>query len=407
MKNSLIALLLIATGSAFAFSPVVEETLYQEFKESIESGKATAKAFVSIDEQKLFVDALEDSLVEQVTPENLAQLEDPAQLLFSLTERLRFGILSLRFKTSVTLDTLLVADVLAEIQKPDAETRIIYIIAAQEKLLESAGHSDIIALAKLHAKYADIAHTVDLDTEMQAELVTDLYFNTPDASTYMEGEYATSVKIFMFCRQNRLYPCLMVMKNIKGEPHRNADGTLWTHQVLASAVTGLPSYQRNGNTPAGVMTIDSVMPVADAQTSFGKFRRMMLNFVPKSKDEVLHKSLIPQSSWDNDWWTPTIAARDIGRNLFRIHGSGRINKDPNTPYFPFNRTHGCIANRENTYNGVTYVDQRVLLDSIMQAMELEPKFVNEPKIKGILYLMEIEDKADPVSASDLAEFGIK
>lgn len=407
MKIFLSALLFSLAGNALAFSPVVEETLYQEFKESIESGKATAKAFVSIDEQKLFVDALEDSLDEQVTPENLAQLEDPAQILFSLPERLRFGILSLRFKTAATLDTLLVADVMAEIQKPDAETRIIYIIAAQEKLLTAAGHTDMIEVAKLHAKYADIAHSVDLDTEMQAELVTDLYFNTPDSSTYMEGEYATSVKIFMFCRQNRLYPCLMVMKNIKGEPHRNADGTLWTHQVLASAVTGLPSYQRNGNTPAGIMTIDSVMPVADAQTSFGKFRRMMLNFVPKSKDEVLHKSLIPQSSWESDWWTPTIAARDIGRNLFRIHGSGRINKDPNTPYFPFNRTHGCIANRENTYNGVTYVDQRVLLDSIMQAMELEPKYVNEPKIKGILYLMEIEDKADPVSAADLAEFGIK
>lgn len=407
MKIIFSSLLVMLAMNAVAFSPVVEETLYQDMKQSIESGRPFSKSFVSFDEQKLFVDALEDSLFEQVTPAALEQLESPSYLLFSLVERLRLGILNVKYRSAAALDQDLLADLMNEVKKPDVDTKLIYVIAAQEKLLASAGAADLVALAKLNASYNDVARSVDADTEDVAELVTDIYFNTPDVSTYMDGEYATSVKIFMFCRQNRLYPCLMVMKNIKGEPHRNADGNLWSHKVLASAVTGLPSYQRNGNTPAGILTIDSVMPYADSPMSYGKFRRMMLNFVPKSKDEVLYKSLLPKSSWDSDWWSSSTVARDIGRNLFRIHGTGRINKDPNTPYFPFNRTHGCIANRENTYGDVTYVDQRVLLDSIMTAMELEPKFENEPKIKGILYLMEIEDRAEPVALADLDAFGIK
>lgn len=199
----------------------------------------------------------------------------------------------------------------------------------------------------------------------------------------------------------------MVMRNIHGEVVRNADGTIWTHASLASSAKGLPSYTRNGNTPAGIMTIDSVMPVADQQLSFGKFRRMMLNFIPKSKNEVLLKSLMPTSSHDQEWWKTTITARDMGRNLFRIHGTGKINQDPTTPYYPFMRTSGCIAQRENTYNGVTYKDQRDLLDAIMVAMDLQPTYENELKVKGILYLVEIDDKNEAVSAEDLALRGIE
>jgi hypothetical protein len=133
---------------------------------------------------------------------------------------------------------------------------------------------------------------------------------------------------------------------------------------------------------------------------------MILNFVPKSENELLLKSLLPETSHQLGWWKPTVVAREMGRNLFRIHGTGKINPDPKTPYFPFVQTSGCIAQRENTYNGVTYKDQRVLLDTIMKAMELTPNYENEVKVKGILYLFEIDDKDAPVSLADLNQKGI-
>lgn len=410
MKWILSALLLYSSLAFAKLSPVEEENIYLNFQTLIEddSNQKILSSFgLSSDEQSLLVDALWDSLEAKVSKANNNALKSTIPFEFSLAEKLRLAILKLKYRQLTSIDEFLLQELESELRKPETELKIIYILAAHEELLISAGHTNLIELARLHDSYSDVAQQTETDSEIRAEVVTDLYHNTPDITTYMGGEYLKSVKIFMFCRQNRLYPCLMVMRDINGNNVRNSDGTLWSNPALASAVTGLPSYQRNGNTPAGIFTIDSVMPTADQQLSYGKFRRMMLNFIPKSKEETLIKSLIPKSSWDHEWWQATTVARDIGRNLFRIHGSGRINNDPNTPYFPFNRTHGCISQRENTYDGITYKDQRDLLDSIMKAMELRPSYENEPKIKGILYIMELEDKSSPVTLDELNEYGIR
>ena len=403
----LIPVLFLLSFNAFASDSVVEEQIYNFYKSGLHKNSEKNRAIVPITpyEQKLYVDSIEDSLVEKtISPELLSNI---SSVTFKLVEKFRIELIKLQYKESSSIDAEVIAELISELQKPEVEIRLIYIIAVHEKIILEAGSPEIIELAKKNENYRQMDRAYETESELLAEMITDLYFNTPDVTNYMDGEYLKSVRIFMFCRQNRLYPCLMVMKDSYGQPVRGEDGKLWSNGALASAVTGLPSYERNGNTPAGIFTIDSVMPTADQQLSYGKFRRMMLNFVPKSNQEVLLKSLIPKSSWDNDWWSASTVARDIGRNLFRIHGSGRMNTDPNTPYFPYNRTHGCIAQRENTYNGITYKDQRNLLDSIMKAMELTPKYENEPKIKGILYIVEIEDKSEAVSLADLKSFGIE
>lgn len=317
------------------------------------------------------------------------------------------AILRLKYNRAPGLPADLEAELLNILLSPVVETRIIYTIAAYEAELLAAGHEKIIAYAKNHLAYFDISEDEIRRKDITNDMVTDLFYHTPDVTTYMNGEYVKSVKIFMFCRDNRLYPCLMTMRNVHGEIVRNEDGSIWTHPALASSARGLPSYTRNGNTPAGILTIDSVMPSADQQISFGKFRRMILNFIPKSRDEVLLKSLLPTSSHQEDWWKPTVVARDAGRNLFRIHGTGKLNNDPLTPYYPFMRTSGCIAQRENAYPEMTYKDQRELLDDIMTAMDMVPNYQNEVKVKGILYLVDLDDKNAPVLAEDLALRGIE
>lgn len=406
MKWLFILFLLPSISQAQTF---LEEKIYLEFKQEIELTSDTKSISPGLApfEQSLFVDALWDALEEGVTSNKIDKLRNTQIFTLTLVERLRLGILRLKYREATSFAEELEAELLNELRKLEPEKRIIYIIAAHEELLRNFKEDAVVEAAKLHPSYLDISEQGESQSEVDAEVVTDLYFNTPDITTYMGGEYVKSMKLFMFCRQNRLYPCVMIMRDSNGKDVRNADGTLWNHPALASAVTGLPSYQRNGNTPAGIFTIDSVMPVADQQLSYGKFRRMMLNFIPSSNDEALIKSLLPKSSWDHEWWKSTIAARDIGRNLFRIHGSGRLNTDPNTPYYPLMRTHGCISQRENTYDGVTYTDQRDLLDTAMRALELKPTYENEPRIKGILYIMELEDKSAPVTLDDLSAFGIR
>jgi hypothetical protein len=43
----------------------------------------------------------------------------------------------------------------------------------------------------------------------------------------------------------------------------------------------------------------------------------------------------------------------------------------------------------------------------MKAMDLAPSFENETSIKGILYLVEIDDLNEPVTLNDLALRGIE
>jgi len=403
------ALIVSLSVNAFAYDEtIVEEKIYYNYQQLILEDAKQAKGFAAITafEQGLYVDALWD-LVEEGSPEALDTLSDDLPIHFDVTQNFRLGILKMRYQSTQTIPADLIREVENTLLQPNPDIKLIYLIAAYEEDLLSKGFANIVTLAKLHEAYNDIADSSEKKTEITTEVVADLFHKSPDIAAYMNGEYVKSVKLFMFCRNNRLYPCLMVMKDVHGEAVRNEDGTLWTQESLASSARGLPSYVRNGNTAEGIYTMDSVMPHADQTISFGKFRRVILNFVPKSANEKHIKSLIPESSHKASWWQPSAVARDAGRNLFRIHGTGKINKDPATPYFPFMRTSGCVAQKENTYDGVTYKDQRHLLDTMMKALELTPIYSNEVQIKGVLYVMELDDAQAPVTIDDLYQRGIE
>jgi hypothetical protein len=383
----------------------VEETLYYDFQKSILSAnKALKLNGFSHFEQSLFVDALWD-LLEENSPEAHKTLNEVPTLHYHLDQRLRVELLKLKYAKAFQLSTFLQYQLISVLKAPKADEKIIYLIATHESLLLKTGHKKIIELAKNHSTYFNI---VALNEDaVSPQVVSDLFFRSPDLATYANGEYAAGIKLFMFCRKDRNYPCLMVMRDITGKAVRNADGSLWSHKSLALSARGYPSHTRNGHTPTGVLTIDSVMPDADQQISFGKYRRMILNFIPKSQDEEQLKSLLPLSSLDARWWRASTIARDIGRNLLRIHGTGKRNTDSSSSYFPFVPTSGCIAQRENTYNGVTYKDQRLLLDTVMEAMKLTPHYENETEVKGLLYILELDDKNEEVKLADLKIRGIE
>ena len=182
---------------------------------------------------------------------------------------------------------------------------------------------------------------------------------------------------------------------------------LWTQPALGLSTKGLPYNERDGNTPMGVHLVEGVMPSASYPEYYGKFRRLILNFVPASKGEVEQKKLIPQALVEGKWWREAVVARDIGRNLLRIHGTGEKNEDPASSFYPFVATIGCVAQREGKYGGDTFTDQRRLLDRWMKAAGMEAKFENEPNILGLLYVIDIDDRARAVEPRDLKALGIE
>ena len=90
--------------------------------------------------ESLYVDALWDSLHDGMDSQNLSILKNIQSWQFPLAERLRLGILKLKFNEALSLDDGLIRELENVLLAFSAELKIIYILAAHEKLLQLAGH---------------------------------------------------------------------------------------------------------------------------------------------------------------------------------------------------------------------------------------------------------------------------
>jgi len=134
------------------------------------------------------------------------------------------------------------------------------------------------------------------------------------------------------------------------------------------------------------------MPEANKAFEFGQFRRLIVNFIPRSSDESSIRKYLPENHQDKSWWKASVVGRELGRDLLRIHGTGRVNLNPFTSYFPFVPTSGCLATNEANLLGFKkFKDQRLLLDTLMSALNLPLIHENESKIHGLLYVIELDD----------------
>ena len=249
---------------------------------------------------------------------------------------------------------------------------------------------------------------VDKDWSLSSADLKDIFEHEVNYSSYQNGTYDHKVRLFLLCRKNRSYACLFVIKGVFGNFVRNENGDIWSLPALAKSKRGISYNKTNGNTPAGVHTMDAVMPEANRPLAFGKYRRVILNWVKNDSqgNEVLVKDFLPASQFERHWWRRASIARDVGRKYLRIHGTGKINSDPNSSFYPHIPTSGCISTREGKYPGVVYEDQNIILNKILEASQLRPVYSNHPKIKGLLYVLDIDDKKKAVTLNDLSSRGV-
>lgn len=261
----------------------------------------------------------------------------------------------------------------------------------------------------LSSKQKEAAHNyLDKISKNQNPTISqlnDLIVNTPDYAHYKNGEYHNKLKVFMFCRNDRNFPCRMVLKDIFNNFVTNDDGSIWSIPTLALSKYALPYNVTNGSTPTGVHLMNSVMPEANRQNAFGKFRRVILDWVASSEKDVDMKHFLPESSHKSLWWKQASVSRDNGRHYLRIHGTGLINNDETLSYYPHIPTSGCISTLEGQYQE-NYIDQRKLLDKMMKAMQLAPVYTNETDIKGVLYVINLDNEKSAVSEKDLKKLAL-
>jgi len=328
---------------------------------------------------------------------------DQSENCLTIGARLELEIMAIRNMEQKSLSRKLLKYLHQKINNRTIDIQSITLITIHRDLLNKLPRNRLYerALKIFPTKVNNIIQSESFSPISKAKL-RDLFYFDPDLSTYREGEYNNSIKIFMFCRKNRDYPCIMVAKDQFNLPvYTENNENLWHHRSLAASYRGLPFNIRNGQTPQGVHSIDSVMPYANRQDAFGKFRRIILNWIPRSENEKLSKIILPNSVHNDHWWLQANTARDLGRNDLRVHGTGRINDDPNSFHYPFRKTSGCVSQREGTYENITYFDQRKLLDTLMSNLGMAPEFDNEELIKGLFYLVEIDKQMSPVTLAEI------
>lgn len=201
------------------------------------------------------------------------------------------------------------------------------------------------------------------------------------------------LSVFALLHSDRNRPGKLFVRRPNGSFVHKSDGSLWSIPVLGLSGKGLPFNHSNGCTPCGVYTLDSVMPEANRLFDFGKFRRLIVNFISKSQDEVVIKDLLPRAHHTKLWWSQCLVGRELGRSLLRIHGTGDVNKRPLSLHFPMVPTSGCLATVETNFFGLWKRNhQRELLDCLMSALSLPNTFENESKIHGVLYVIDFDGK---------------
>ena len=195
------------------------------------------------------------------------------------------------------------------------------------------------------------------------------------------------LSIIALLHHDRYRPGKILIRKNDGKFHTTQEGHLWSVPVLGLSSRDLAFNHSNGNTPQGVFSIDAVMPEANHPYEFGVHRRLIVNFLPE-----FHQYL-PANHTEQDWWKQSIVARELGRSLLRIHGTGRKNTNPMSSHFPLVPTSGCLATTEVNFMGIyQQFDQRKLLDTLMEASGLQITFLNESKIHGLLYVVEFDGR---------------
>jgi hypothetical protein len=258
----------------------------------------------------------------------------------------------------------------------------------------------------MNKKFAD--HENDPILFMLSEDLNSSMVNNPpivDLLTHNFGE--NNFVIYSFQRKNRDYKGIALVKNTDGKFVRNSDGSLFAIPQFARAVTNLPTYITNGNTPQGIFSfqgfavssnvfigpttnIQLVMPFeADPKKYFKDYN---LNAIWNID---LYKNLLPESWKEYTQIYEAYYAGKAGRTEIIAHGT-TINPQfyKEEIYYPYTPSLGCLTANEiwsDKTGERLESDQQKLVDAL--------KSINAER--GFFILVEIDNQHKDVTIADI------
>jgi hypothetical protein len=264
---------------------------------------------------------------------------------------------------------------------------------------------------EIESKFS-FADTIPLLMELKKYLDNHTTFTqtkTPDIiQLFSHQRYTAQKTIYSFQRWNRDYPGVAIIQNSDGSFLKDTAGKLLVFQQLARSASDLPYFITNGSTPQGVFSIQGtevarnnfIGPTPNIQLVMPFEADSIYWHTPydSTKDALAnYKRLFPPSWQQHEPMTEAFYAGKIGRSEIIAHGS-TIDPDyfKGKPYYPLTPTLGCLCAKEewNIFNGkILKSDQ----------FELVNTFLSTEGDTGYLYVINLDNKTDPVSHAEVED----
>jgi hypothetical protein len=234
---------------------------------------------------------------------------------------------------------------------------------------------------------------------------------TPNLADLLKWQIAPQqAHMYVLCRPNRDVLCLAVLKDRNGKFVKQ-NQQLWSAPLLLQSLRNLDWYFTNGRTPQGIYRMEGVsLQPDDAEFhAYGQFSLVNLfvpfedgvnAFFPNQKGKFTgnlqaYQALLPPTWRSYVPMQQTFWAGNVGRSLFRIHGSGAAidffqNKAivVNAKNFDWNATLGCLSAIEiyDNRGSLLKADMPKILDAL--------NTVGKGKVEGYLIVVDIPSSSN-------------
>lgn len=234
----------------------------------------------------------------------------------------------------------------------------------------------------------------------------------PDIPAMLKNEYWNGrTVIFSFQRKNRDYEGLTVIRKEDGKFLRDSTGEIFRIKHLARALSDLPGYLTNGNTPSGIY---AVMAIDTSGNRFIGGTPFIVTVLPfeVSPGEFFHRKELKDAAWSMDMYRKMLPkewleyfpvyeafyAGMAGRSEVVMHGT---TIDPEfykgTAFYPNTPSLGCMT------AGEIYSPQDGRLLSSDQQRLIEA-FMSCYKNEAYLAVLNIDGKNEEVQIKDILPY---
>ena len=243
---------------------------------------------------------------------------------------------------------------------------------------------------------------VMLKNDLSNELIS-----LPPILDLLGHSFENRLVIFSIQRSNRDYPGLVVVRKPNGKFLRSESGEIFSVPQLARAITDLPGYITNGNTPEGILSIqgidfsknDFIGPSPNLQLVFPYEVNPGKYFHVANKDTLWnleeYKRLLPESWKEYINIYEAYYAGKAGRNEIIAHGT---TIDPGfyagTSYFAFTPSLGCLTTKELW----SYETGNIIESDQIKLMNA---FKNAGNENGYFIVVNIDDQKTAVALNEI------